>query len=224
MVWLLVAGVGLGLAAGTLVGIAFIEERQRAVRREHAKAYAHAAVPVATGRRLPGHASQTTSARGRHAAGISRSRAHRRRGAIERHVPEMMDAIALGMSSGLSFDSSFALYHTRFDDELSQACARAQRSWETGLVTREQALASLARETGVPVMERFAGNVTRALRYGSPLGDVLDDLATQARAVYKSQLEEEMAKIPVRMLIPTAVLILPAMLIMVMGPVFLEFL
>ena len=40
---------------------------------------------------------------------------------------------------------------------------------------------------------------------------------------YRAKMEEKVAKAPVKMLVPTAVLILPAMLIVVMAPVFLGF-
>ena len=46
--------------------------------------------------------------------------------------------------------------------------------------------------------------------------------AEQARAARKAQVEERVAKAPVKMMIPTGTLILPAMLLLVLGPVLLE--
>lgn len=142
---------------------------------------------------------------------------------MQRHIPEMVDAIALGMRAGLSFESAFGLYCERFDDALSRKCRRACASWESGLVARDAALRSLAEEVDVPVMTRFVGNAIRCLRYGSPMSRVFDSIASEARSCYRSQMEEMVAKAPVKMLMPTAGLILPAMLIVVMGPVLLEF-
>lgn len=142
---------------------------------------------------------------------------------MQRHIPEMVDAITLGMRAGLSFESAFGLYCERFDDELSRKCRRACASWESGLVARDTALRLLAEEVDVPVMTRFVGNAIRCLRYGSPMSRVFDSIASEARNCYRSQMEEMVAKAPVKMLMPTAGLILPAMLIVVMGPVLLEF-
>ena len=96
-------------------------------------------------------------------------------------------------------------------------------SWETGLVDRAEALKLLADGFDLPILHQFVGNVLRSLKCGSPVTQTLDELATQARGEYRSRMEEAVAKAPVKMLVPTAGLILPAMLILVMGPVLLEF-
>lgn len=157
------------------------------------------------------------------ARAASRKRKELRRMAIERHVPEMVDAIALGMRAGLSFEGAFALYCDRFDDELACVCRRACRMWESGLVSRDDALRELAREADVASLSRFVGNAVRCLRFGSPMTRMLEMTAHEARSCYRAKMEELVAKAPVKMLMPTAGLILPAMLIVVMGPVLLEF-
>ena len=62
----------------------------------------------------------------------------------------------------------------------------------------------------------------RAVRRGTSLTGVREDAASQSRATYRAALEERVAKAPVKMMLPTGTLILPAMLLMVMGPVLLE--
>ena len=156
-------------------------------------------------------------------AALSQRQRTKERLEIQRHIPEMVDAVALGMRAGLSFESAFELYCERFDDVLSRKCRRAHACWESGLVSRDAALRALAEEVDVPVMTRFVGNVIRCLRYGSPMSRVFESVASEARSCYRSQMEEVVAKAPVKMLMPTAGLILPAMLIVVMGPVLLEF-
>lgn len=164
----------------------------------------------------------------RRARGASSSRARGRRmrerasAEAERHVPEMLDAVALGMRSGLSFESAFRLYGFRFDDELARACRRACQKWESGLVGRDEALRELAGEFDVPALSRFTANATRCLKFGNPMGRMLGTLSSEARSCYRAKMEERVAKTPVKMLMPTAALILPAMLIMMMGPVVLE--
>lgn len=143
---------------------------------------------------------------------------------IERNVPQMIDAIALGMRAGLSFESSLRLYAFRFDDELALACRRACLEWESGLVGRDEALRSIAEDYGIASLSRFISNVLRALKFGSPMGRMLETLADESRSCYRAKMEEIVAKAPVKMLMPTAALILPAMLILMMGPIALELL
>ena len=143
--------------------------------------------------------------------------------ALERHVPEMIDALALGVRAGMSFERAFRSYCFRFDDELALLCRQACLKWESGLVSRDDALLELGVASGVTSLERFASNAVRCLRFGSPMNRMLEALASEARGCYRAKMEEKVAKAPVKMLVPTAVLILPAMLIVVMAPVFLGF-
>ena len=137
-------------------------------------------------------------------------------------MSEMLEVVALGVRSGLSFDRSLQLYTGHFDDGLARECAAAQRSWEAGLATRQDALRALAQGYDNPLFSRTVSAIIRSLRFGTSLGEVLEQSTEQARAARKAQVEERVAKAPVKMMIPTGTLILPAMLLLVLGPVLLE--
>lgn len=149
-------------------------------------------------------------------------RCRRRAEELERHLSEMLDVVALGLRSGLSFDRSLALYGEHFDTLLSASMTAAQRQWGCGLASREEALRNLAASYDSPLFERVVENVVRSLRFGSSLADELEDAAREARAAYRARKQEQVAKAPVKMMVPTATLILPAMLMLVLGPVMLE--
>ena len=140
----------------------------------------------------------------------------------ERHLSEMLEVVSLGLRSGLTFDRAFALYGSHFDNEFARSCARAYRCWSLGLVTREEALRDLAASYDCDQLGRVVDSVVRSLRFGSSLTGFLADAAEQSRATYRAALEERVAKAPVKMMLPTGTLILPAMLLLVMGPVLLE--
>lgn len=148
--------------------------------------------------------------------------AARRSAALEHSLPEMLEVVALGLRSGLSFDRSLQLYSEHFPSSFSQACASAQKSWSLGLRTREEALRELAASYGSDQLERTVERVVRSLRFGSALAPDLEAAAVEARARRRAQVEERVAKAPVKMMVPTGALILPAMLILVLGPVLLE--
>ena len=140
----------------------------------------------------------------------------------ERHLSEMLEVVALGLRSGLTFDRSFELYGSHFDNEFARSCAKTHRRWALGLTTREEALRDLSASYDCGALARIVDSIVRSLRFGSALSDVLEEAAAQSRAAYRTALGERVAKAPVKMMLPTGTLILPAMLLLVMGPVFLE--
>ena len=86
----------------------------------------------------------------------------------------------------------------------------------------EDALKALAASYDSPLFTRTVSSIVRSLRFGTALGECLEQAAAQARAERRARVEERVAKAPVKMMVPTGTLILPAMLIMVLGPVLLE--
>lgn len=146
----------------------------------------------------------------------------RRAEELERRLSEMLEVVALGLRSGLSFDRGLRLYAEHFDSLLARSCASAQRQWSLGLRTREEALRNLADSYSSPLFGRVVDSVVRSLRFGASLADDLESAAGEARAAYRSIKQEQVAKAPVKMMVPTGALMLPAMLLLVMGPVLLE--
>lgn len=140
----------------------------------------------------------------------------------ELHLSEMLQVVALGLRSGLSFDRSFELYGHYFDNGFSRSCMNAYRNWNLGLMTRQQALSELADSYNCNQLARVIESMLRSLRFGSPLEQTLEEASAQCRATYRARLEERVAKAPVKMMFPTGTLILPAMLLLVLGPVLLE--
>lgn len=140
----------------------------------------------------------------------------------ERQFSQMIEVVVLGLRSGMSFDKSLALYCNSFNDSLSSVMALAQGQWSHSLVERSEGLRRIARSYDSALFDRFAENVIRSLRFGTSMAESLSLLAVEARAIRKAKLEEQVAKAPVKMLLPVGTLILPAMLILVMGPIMLD--
>lgn len=141
---------------------------------------------------------------------------------LEKCLPEMLEVLALGLRSGLTFDRSFKIYSSHFENEFSQACLNCQKKWEGSICSREDALRYLASSYDSALLSRVVENIIRSLRFGSALVESLEEAAVESRNIYKSKQEEIVSKAPVKMMIPTGTLILPAMLILVLGPILLE--
>ena len=144
-------------------------------------------------------------------------RAELRSSAI-RELPTLLDVVTLGLSSGLSFDASLELYCQHYDTALSKAFFEAMLSWRLGIQSRAAALDSLARSMDVAALRRFSAAVSQALEFGSPLAEVLEQQAQTIRDEQRSEMEAEIERVPVKMLIPLGTLIVPAMLLSILGP------
>lgn len=141
-----------------------------------------------------------------------------RRTACLTELPVLLDVVTLGLSAGLSFDSSLELYCSRYDNELSRAFSGAMLEWRIGVASREEALERLAEEVGVTALERFAAMVGEALAFGTPLAGALERQAELLREEQRAQVEEGIERVPVKMLVPLGTLIVPAMFLAVLGP------
>lgn len=133
-------------------------------------------------------------------------------------IPVMLDIVTLGLSAGLSFDSSLELYCERYHDALALALGRERLRWQLGVVTRAEGLRVLAGELEQPSLGELAGVVEESLELGLPLAGTLEREAGQLRAEQRSRVEERIEQVPVRMLIPLGTLIVPAMLMAILGP------
>lgn len=148
----------------------------------------------------------------------SAERLARRRAGCLGELPVLLDVVTLGLSAGLSFDASLELYCDRYQTELARAFSEAMLSWRIGARGREAALWQLADELGVSALRRFASVVGEALAFGAPLAEALERQAQAIRDEQRSQVEEEIERVPVKMLIPLGTLIVPAMFLAILGP------
>ena len=133
-------------------------------------------------------------------------------------LPELIDVVALGMSAGISFDAALGIYCEKYDTMLARELADAKRSWELGLTTRSEALHALAERLEVPAFSTFVDTATESLAFGAPLTRALGEQARAVRYARRSEVQERIEKAPIKMLVPTGTLILPAMLLAVLGP------
>lgn len=133
-------------------------------------------------------------------------------------VSEMIDVIRLGLSAGLSADAAIALYCEHRDSALSRRMDRARMSWQMGVSGREEELLTVARDMDVRALESFAVAVGQALALGAPLAETLARQGRECRAAHRAEVERQIERAPVKLLIPTGTLILPALLLSILGP------
>lgn len=179
------------------------EDRRRAMRAWRARGTALAAVVM----RMVHGWGQRVRARGAPSEAVGLG-----------EVSEMIDIVRLGLSAGLSFDAALGLYCEGRDGVLAARLARAKLLWQTGAGARETELMLAARDLGVRPLESFAVAVGQALLLGAPLAKTLAGQSTEIRAAHRAEVERQIERAPVKLLIPTGTLILPALLLSILGP------
>jgi tight adherence protein C len=134
-------------------------------------------------------------------------------------LPEMIDILSLALGAGLSFDQAFERYLESFDTPLAQEFARALQAYQVGMCSRTRACEEVAARREEESVLRFVAAIRQAFTLGSALAPTFDMLAFETRRYRKARLEERIAKTPVKLLLPLGTCILPAVLIVLMGPV-----
>ena len=133
-------------------------------------------------------------------------------------VSEMIDVVRLGLSAGLSFDAALEIFCANRASLLAVRLERACMAWRVGVGTREDELMAAARDLDVRALETFAITVGQALALGAPLAETLAAQSREIRAAHRAAVEREIERAPVKLLIPTGTLILPALLLSILGP------
>jgi len=134
-------------------------------------------------------------------------------------LPEMVDILSLALGAGLSIDQAFEWYLSNYDTPLAGEFRRAEQRYQVGMLSRMKAFEQLAESLQEEAVLRFVNALRQAFTLGSALGPALDVLSQDVRRYRVSRIEERIAKTPVKILAPLGLCIVPAVLILLMGPI-----
>ncbi len=146
-----------------------------------------------------------------------RSRIEERQKAIRRALPDMLDMLNISVEAGLGFDAALAKIVKASAGPLSQEFARTLKEIQSGL-SRGDALRSLARRTQVPELSSFIMAIVQAEQFGISVSTVLRTQAKEMRLKRRQLAEEQAQKLPVKIVFPLVLCILPATMIVILGP------
>ena len=134
--------------------------------------------------------------------------------------PDALDLIRVCVSAGLGLDAAIA----RVGVELaatSHALADEFRQLSLELragASRASALTNLSIRTGIDDVHALVAMLIQSERFGTSVSDSLRVHAEALRDKRMIRAQEAAAKIPVKLTIPMAVCILPALFVVVLGP------
>jgi tight adherence protein C len=144
----------------------------------------------------------------------------RRRERIRRSLPDALDLLVVCVEAGISLDA--ALLRVAKDmvyvhPELARELIIVNRKTNAG-VTREVALRGLWDRTGVEEVRSLVSSLIQSEKWGTSSSRVLRVSAETLRRKRRFAAEKKAATAPIKMLIPMAVLIFPALFVVIMGP------
>ncbi|MDD5329664.1 MAG: type II secretion system F family protein [Sulfuricella sp.] len=154
---------------------------------------------------------------------LARRVAHRQLDIFE-NFPDATDLILVCIEAGLGLDAAIGrvageirLKSQVLSDELHLVTLELRAG-----SSRERALRNLALRTGVEEVDTLVAMLIQADRFGTSVGDSLRVYADDLRTKRRQRAEEKAAKIPLTLLFPLVLFIFPSLLLVLLGPAFIQ--
>lgn len=148
------------------------------------------------------------------------ARRHRR---VVRALPFVLDLLTLSVEAGLDFMTALKrIVDRRTVDALGEEFIRVFREVQLGK-TRRDALRDMAARVDQPDLRSVISALVQADELGVSVGAILRIQSDQMRTRRFLQAEKRANEAPVRMLFPLIGFIFPAVFIVLLGPVFVQF-
>ena len=136
---------------------------------------------------------------------------------IRRALPDMLDMLTISVKAGLGFDSALAKLVRTTSGPLPFEFSRMLREVQAG-VTRRDAFRHMAERTDVPELNNFIVAMVQADVFGVSISGILHTQSSELRKKRRTRAEEKAQKAPVQMVFPIILCILPATMLVIMGP------
>jgi tight adherence protein C len=144
----------------------------------------------------------------------------KRQDRILRSIPDAMDLLVLCVEAGLGFDAAMlnvAKDMRTVHGDLAHELMLVNRRVNAGM-TREEALRALYARTGVDELRVLVQNLIQSDRLGTSVAKVLRVYSDTLRRKRRQRAEKRAATAALKMTIPLAGLILPALFVVILGP------
>jgi tight adherence protein C len=147
-----------------------------------------------------------------------RHRIKERRAEVTNDLPDLLDLMTISVAAGLGLEQAMQVSCARFESPVCDELRLTLREMELGL-SRQDALENMKLRTDIDDLVTFAVVLAQADALGLPIGRVLQAQADEMRDKRRQRAREKAAKVPVKILFPLALCFLPAIMIVVLGPI-----
>ncbi|MCL5044832.1 MAG: type II secretion system F family protein [Deltaproteobacteria bacterium] len=151
-----------------------------------------------------------------------RGRSRRRR--IERELPDILDLLVVCVEAGLGLQEAIKVVGTeadRYGQSMGRELAIAGAEMAAGLSLGE-AMRNLSERSGVEDLRTIAATLVQSEQLGAQLGPALRASSEALRSTRKLKAEEAAQKATVKMLFPLVLFVLPAMILVIIGPAIIQ--
>jgi len=139
---------------------------------------------------------------------------------LNRTFPDAIDLLMVCVEAGMGIDS--AIRRVSLEIHItSPALAKEFKILSLELKTgksRNECLKNLARRANLPEVDNLVNLLIQADRYGTGVAKALRIHADEMRQKRYSKLEEQAAKLPVKLVVPLIFFIFPALFVVIIGP------
>ncbi len=143
--------------------------------------------------------------------------------AFLRAMPGFLDLMALSVEAGMGFDAAvLRLTEVLEPGPLIWRFQAFLRSMNVGK-TRVEALREMSHKVDLPDFTSFANVVIQATDTGASMGPVLRTASAEMLSRRFDRAEKAAHELPVKILLPLFVFVFPATFVMVLGPVYFQF-
>ncbi len=145
------------------------------------------------------------------------SKIRTRQSNVTRALPDALDLLTICVEAGLGFDAAMARVVAKWDNDLSDSFGKALQEIQLGKLRRE-ALRNMADNLQVPDVSTFVAAVIQAEQLGVSIAKVLRIQSNEMRVRRRLRAEELAQQMSIKIMIPIAFLIFPALFIVLLGP------
>jgi tight adherence protein C len=148
----------------------------------------------------------------------------RRQEQIKRSLPDALDLLVVCVEAGISLDAAIlrvARDLTYVHPDLAGELLVVSRKTNAGM-TREDALRGLWDRTGVDEVRALVASLLQSEKWGSSSSRVLRVSAETLRRKRRQTAERKAATAPLKMIVPMAVFIFPALFVVILGPAVIQ--
>ncbi|GAA2891863.1 hypothetical protein Acy02nite_14940 [Actinoplanes cyaneus] len=138
-----------------------------------------------------------------------------------RSLPDVMDALVIGVEAGLGLDSAMDHVGRGMAGPMADELRRVLQEMRLG-VARADALRALADRTTVRDLKRLVTALVQAGELGISVANILREHAQDQRVRRRQRAEELAQKVPVKLIFPVMFCMLPAIFVILIGPAVLQ--
>jgi tight adherence protein C len=149
---------------------------------------------------------------------LLRAAADRRAELITDALPDLLDQVTIAVEAGLDFESALSRSTSGQDHPLAIEFLRTLQDVRLG-ASRADALTALAERSQVDDLKSVVLSLRQADSLGVPLAKTLRTLSNEMREKRRYRAEEKAQRLPTLMIFPLGLCILPALFIVILGPV-----